>query len=332
MATGFELRYRNDIEGLCWIHRFGWLRSSELGRLMWPGDKFSRTRADRIIRGWLTRKLVIGRQLPDGARRAVVLSDAGARLLKAAGEASARSGKDWGETDGTCWSPNLAWQHDLITAGVLSQLFERGYNVLPEKIIRRDNPQLTKIPDGLAWKDDIAIWLEVESARKTGKAMADLANAIVIVASGQSKVVSGHKPSLAMVAYVMDASDERGHDLNHRQRVITAIQKTAKQDVQLLWAQCSLAGCGVGTTKFQQERIAADRASRVLKVLNAGGWKDDDRGCLVSTYGPITAVVWKDDTMGWSYLLEGEGAEETAHQADNKTAAMRGCASLLAAR
>jgi hypothetical protein len=36
--------------------------------------------------------------------------------------------------------------------------------------------------------------------------------------------------------------------------------------------------------------------------------------------------------MGWSYLLEGEDVPYSAHQADNMTAAKRGCASLLAAR
>lgn len=331
-ATGFEQRHRNDVEGLLWIHRFGWLRSAELGRLMWPTDKHSRTRADRIIRGWLDRSLVIARQLPNGARRAVVLSEAGARLLQAAGEASARSGKDWGETDGTRWSPNLTWQHDLIAAGVLARLFEEGYTILPEKALRRENPGLVKIPDGFAWRDGTVIWLEVESARKSGKAMVDLVNAICAVASGQCKPVSGQRPTVVMVAYVAHAQDERGHCLDHQQRVIAAVQKASDQDVGVLWARCHLAGSGVETLEVQPGHITADRASHVLKVLHAGGWQEDDDGCFVATYGDVQAIIWDDNEMGWSYQLEREGIPTTAYQAANKTAAMRGCASLLAAR
>lgn len=333
MATGFEQRHANDIEGLLWIHRFGWLRSIELGRLMWPTDKHARTRADRIIRGWLERHLVIARQLPNGARRAVVLSEGGARLLQEAGEASARSGKDWGETEGTRWSPNLTWQHDLIAAGVLVRLFEEGYDILPERMLRRDNPALAKIPDGLAWRDSDVIWIEVESARKTGKAMGDLVNALWTVTSGRCKPVSGHHPTSAMVAYVEQAQDERGYGLNHRHRVTTAIQKLSRQDVRLRWARCHLAGCGVATLELQTENIAADRVSRVLQKLNAGGWPEDDRGCLVANYGGFKASVWDDeDHRCWGYLLEGEGAPKFAEMADNKSAAMRGCANLLAAR
>lgn len=332
MATGFELRHQNDIEGLLWIYRFGWLRSAELGRLMWPTDKHARTRADRIIRGWRERSLVIARQLPDGARRAVTLSDAGARLLQAAGEASARSGKDWGETDGKRWLPNLTWQHDLVAAGVLVRLFEAGYSILPEKALRRDNPGLVKIPDGLAWRDGNVIWLEVESARKTGQSMSDLVSAIRAVASGQCVPVSSQRPNVALVAYVENAKDERGHALDHQQRVIRAIQKASDQDVQLLWARCHLAGCGVASLDIQPGRIAADRASRVLKVLDAGGWHEDGDGCLVASYGAVRAIIWDDPGMGWSYQIEDDGVPGAAHQAANKTAAMRGCASLLAAR
>ena len=332
MATGFELRHHNDIDGLLWIHRFGWLRSVELGRLMWPREKYSRTRADRIIRGWLARHLVIARQLPDGARRAVALSASGARLLQAAGNTSAFSGKDWGKTDGTRWSPDHAWRHDLMAAGVLTLLFEDGYTILPEKSLRRENPRLPKIPDGLAWKEGCVIWLEVESARKTGKAMSELASAIDIVASGQSRHVSGHRPNIAMVAYADAAQDERGHGLNHRQRLIAALQKTARQDVELCWAQSQLVGCGVAKVTLTTERVIADRASRILKVLDAGGWRPDANGCFVATYGPVKAVVWEDEAMGWSYMLEGDGVAESACQANTKSAAMRGCASLLAGR
>ncbi len=332
MATGFELRHENDVLGLAWVHRFGWLRSAELGRLMWPAEKHARTRTDRVIRGWLERKLVIARTLPNGARRAVVLSEAGARLLQEAGTESARSGKDWGETEGTRWSPNLTWQHDLIAAGVLVRLYEAGYDIKPEKMLRRENPALVKIPDGLAWKDGHVIWLEVESARKTGPAMRFLADAIRTVANGQSPQVSGQRPNEVMVAYVKEAKDERGHCLDHQQRVVAAIKNTSPQDVQLTWAPCVLAGCGVATMNFQQGRITADRTSRILKILDARRWREDENGCFEANYRGIKAIVWEEEHMGWAYVLEEEGASNNARIADNKTAAMRGCADWLAAR
>ena len=330
MATGFELRHENDVLGLGWIHRFGWLRSAELGRLMWPNDKHARTRADRVIRGWLDRKLVIERQLPDGARRAVVLSEAGARFLQDLGSGGARSGKDWGETDGERWHPNLAWQHDLVATGVLVYLFEDGYDIVPEKTLRRDNPGLVKIPDGLAWNSEQVIWLEVEKARKTGKAMHELAAAICVVAEGTCQVLSGQRPTIAMIAFIQGGKDERGLHINHRSRVSMAIQQTAKKDVALLWAQRQLAGCGVANVTIQSAQIPADRATRILQKLDAGGWIEDADGCLVAHYGGVTATIWHDEDMGWSYQLEGACVPAAAFQADNKTEAKRGCANLLA--
>lgn len=64
--NGYEQQARNDYNGLLWIKKFLWLRSYELGILLWPGDRsWSRTRADRVIRSWSKRGLVILRELPD---------------------------------------------------------------------------------------------------------------------------------------------------------------------------------------------------------------------------------------------------------------------------
>lgn len=330
MATGFEMRHENDVLGLSWIHQFGWLRSAELGRLLWPGDRYSRTRADRVIRGWIGRSLVIERNLPDGARRAVVVSEAGARLLHNAGVNDARSGKDWGETYNGRWLPDTAWQHDLIAAGVLTHLHEQGYEIVPEKAIRRDNPELAKIPDGLAQKRNEVAWVEVEHARKSGKAMDELAAALCVVASGTGPLVSGNRPTVPMLAFVQDGNDERGHRINHRARVTAAVQHTTKEDMAVLWAICEMSGCGVAKISILPETISADRGTRILKVLNADGWKEDSDGCQVAHYSGIKAFVWNDDVLGWVYQLEGPGTPDTAYQAACMSDAKRGCASLIA--
>jgi hypothetical protein len=182
------MRERNDVRGLAYIDRFGWLRSVELGRLMWPNDTYSRTRADRVIRGWVSRRLVLERPLPDGAGRAVVLSSSGADFLLSAfasgnypdmsvaadlttptfgGEvARIRSNKDWGYfkekqiPEGAKESekarlarfmPPDQWRHELLTAGVLSLIHEHGGEFLTERQIRARQLCTGKIPDGLYW-------------------------------------------------------------------------------------------------------------------------------------------------------------------------------------
>lgn len=335
MASGFEIRHDNDAAGLRWIHIFGWLRSAELGPLLWPGQQYARTQADRVIRGWRERRLVIERRLPDGAGRAVVLSDAGARLLHEVGVEDARSGKDWGETDGDRWRPDNAWKHDLIAAGVLIQLRNRGCEILPEKQLRRENPALIKIPDGLAWNANMVFWVEVENARKSGPALNHLAEALCAVAGGTCGLVSGKQPTMPLVAYVKGAKDERGLRLNHQERVANALRKIAKTDARLVWAACELMGNGVAAmTVDGPEQIEADPVSQILKRLDANGWRLDEFDLLVANYGKLQAVVWyaKAEMGGWCYRLEGPDVSMSAIAAANKTAAKRGCAQLLASR
>lgn len=321
--TSFDQRLSNDLRGLSWLTKFGWLRTAELGRLMWPSDTYARTKADRVARGWIKRSLVITRQLPDGAGRALVLSEAGSRLLKASGHSEARSGKDWGETGKEGWRPNSDWRHDLIAAGVLVRLHEQGYQVIPERELRQANPGLTKIPDGLAVGTNTVFWLEVEHARKSGNAMKELATVLCAVASGAFHAVSGHQPTAALVAYA-DLPDERGYRLDHRARVLSSVRRIAQRDLSLNWAVCKLSGCGVMEMTMMRQDILADLATRILDRLNASGWKPMD-GCLVSYYGGKTAYVWEEDGGVWGFEVEGVGA----NRADSKSLAMRGCASLL---
>ena len=35
--NAYEKHNLNDRDGLDWVHRFGWLRTLELGALLWPG-------------------------------------------------------------------------------------------------------------------------------------------------------------------------------------------------------------------------------------------------------------------------------------------------------
>jgi hypothetical protein len=326
-TTSFDQRHTNDLDGLFCIHIFGWLRSRELGRLMWSGDRFSRTRADRLLRGWQKRNLILLRKLPDGAGRAAVLAEAGARLLRESGEEDARTGKDWGTESGSRWQPDHDWKHDLMTAGVLSLLHEQGFEILTERTIRRKRSNLPKVPDGLAWNlaSGLAYWLEVERAHKTGAAQKHLAQALCAVSDGVAPVIDGIQANKTLVAFADGSLDARGMRINHRLRVTAGIKREAKEDVQVEWCRCALSGNGVTSITILPDTIQADLPSRILGVLNAGGWKLDEEGVWKATYGKNTAMVWDDPLHGWSYCLE----VGTASITDSKTKAMRGCAQLL---
>lgn len=312
------------------MYQFGWLRSAELGKLLWPDSPASRQAADRLVRSWIERQLVIVRQLQDGAGRAFVLATAGVRLLAENGIA-AGSGKDIGRFTDDGWLPPASWRHDLIAHGVLCELHRRGYHVYPETELRRRAEGYPKIPDGLAVKDGEAIFLEVENARKSGYELRKLADALSIVASGQAASIAGFKPNVAMVAFLPSAIDERGYNLSHQARVRNAIQAVAKNDLSIYWAKCKLLGsAGVGQVEIQKELLGADRASRVLNILEASGWHPHKAGGRYSSYNKHIAHIWEDD-HGWCYSINTfDGQHVKANHAANFTDAKRQAASVLA--
>ncbi|XLZ72874.1 hypothetical protein ABT364_13145 [Massilia sp. SR12] len=335
--TPHEQRRLKDAIGLHFIHQFGWLRTAELGKLLWPESPAGRQAADTLARSWIKRQLVIVRELPEGVGRAFVLATAGVRVLAENGIA-AGSGKDIGRFTDNGWLPPASWRHDLISAGVLCELHRRGYKIYPEMELRRQVRSHAKIPDGFATKGTNGIWLETEQARKSGKEMSNLAETLSIVASGKAAPfksdrpdISGIKPSLAMVAFLPTALDERGHILSHQTRVRNAIQTVAKDDLNIYWAKCTLlGGAGVGQVEFQEESISADLVSSILKIMNASGWRENKRGGLQVSYKQHIAHVWDGD-HGWNYEVETiDGKRVEASHAANISGAKRAAASALA--
>jgi hypothetical protein len=297
-------RRLKDTQGLLFVHRFGSLRTAELGKLLWPGMATARQSADRLARGWIERRLVLARQLPDGAGRALVLAAGGVDLL-ARESIGANSGKDIGKIMEAQWQPPTTWRHDLIAHGVLCELHRRGFQVYPETELRRRERRLAKIPDGLAVKDERVLWIEVENARKTGKAMVTLAKALKDVTNGQCDPVLGFKPSAALVAYVPSVLDERGYTLSHKARVVAALQREIRTDITLTWAACELNGtAGIGEITFSTERIASDRAAAILKTMNINGWQADEHGNLWVGYDRYRAFVWQEEDGGWGFEVE----------------------------
>lgn len=143
-----KTRLTNDLKALRFVHKFGWLRISELGVLMKPHTNTSLEAGARLARSLAERQLVLLRKLPEGAGQALVLASAGARLLAENG-VSAVTGKDLGKALNGTWIPSLSWRHDILAHCVLCDLHRQGYQVIPEAEIRRQAEAATKLPDGL---------------------------------------------------------------------------------------------------------------------------------------------------------------------------------------
>lgn len=328
-----EQRRLKDARGLSFLHQFGWLRTCELGKLMWPDIASCRQSADRLARDWLARRLVIARDLPGGAGRALVLATAGVRLL-AEHSVAAISGKDLGKLTGDGgWLPPLTWRHDILAAGVLCELHRQGFTVHPEAELRRSADLGAKIPDGIAVRGAETLWVEIENARKSGPEMRKLATALCLAATGCAPAVAGFKATGALVGYVPGVLDERGYALSHQQRVRRAIQLVGRTDIDLQWAECQLLGsAGVGEVTLSRERIKSDGVARVLQRLDAGGWHPQPDGTLAASYGDHRACIWEfEEVWPWAYaLVTRDGAAVSAGYAETADEAKRACAAWLA--
>lgn len=298
-----EQSFQNDTNGLSWLHRFGWLRTHELGPLLWPSNSEARHRADRLARSWRERGLVLERVLPQRAGRALVLAAGGVRLLADAGFEAA-SGKDFGETHGGVWVPPMTWRHDLLANGVLVDLHRKGFEVLPEAHIRRHAGRVAKMPDGLAVRGHQVIWLETEMARKTGPSMRLLADALCSVGEGAAAPIMGLRPTHSVVAFADARRDERGHTLNHRRRVSAAVAAAARRAVPITWASCTLCGAGVEAVSYVEGIVEADRAAAIMRRLESAGWHPET-GVLAANYGARRALVWEDEDAGcWAWQVD----------------------------
>lgn len=325
----------NDAKGLNFVHAFGWMRTPELGLLMWPHNTSSRQAADRLIRSWIKRKLVIERQLPERAGRIVVLSAAGVRRLAEQG-IEASSGKDFGRTDRetSLWHPPSSWKHDLLAMGVLCKLYQQGYRVVTEAMIRRDtSSHQSKIPDGLVLEptgQQRWLWLEVERARKTGPSMTDLAKALCAVHAYGLELMKGVRATGVMVAYNPESTNSNGHKVSHRTRIINAVQAQNKE-VEIQFAVCTLQNYDVASIELDTIQVLASRAAAVLKRLNSSGWHQVDGG-LEAHYGGYVASVWKsdeDDEKKWSFAVTGHGSTNLAGYDSSITAAKSSAAEMI---
>lgn len=259
------------------IGRYTWLRATELGRLLYPGQLHSRKYAEKNLRKLLAMRYVVARRLPGkDAGTAFVLATRGAQFLNDwnAGQGYAyRAGTDWGSAADGVWEPPRSWRHDLIATGVLACLKERGSDVFPEPMLRHSVPNAEKHPDGLVVGNQAAAWLEVENARKSGRNIDQLVRALVraslrrpyssfqsVAGVGAVSIVSG------MVAINADARDERGRRLSHITRIESALRKIPMSPgtrITILVAWVTLRGVGVSQVRLEDKTFDFD-AGRFL--------------------------------------------------------------------
>lgn len=260
------------------IAKFGWLRAPELGRLMYMYDPHATKYAEKLIRKLRGLGLLIVRPLPRRyAGNAYVLSTRGSDLLNEWGRHNGyRSGKDWGATSPAGWQPPVSWRHDLIATGVLSHLAAKGYEVLPERLLRGYVPDAEKHPDGLATLrkgkgDPFSIWIEVENARKTGRAADTLVQTLVKAARGKPPTyydtIQDAPVRHSMVVLDSNVRDERGYHIDHWQRIIARIKRhTLIAPVRLLVCYVTLKGVGVEKIQVHSVNLEPD-ALHGVKVM-----------------------------------------------------------------
>jgi len=299
--TPQQQRHQNIVDALYFIHMHGWLRPIELGGFLWPKNALPRAPGYAIAKVLQQLRLVHAIVLPDRVGRALVLARRGAALLRENGIATAQAQE--------CWQCARSWRHELIAAGVLAALYKDGWDILPEREIRRrtGSHQTTKIPDGLACdRGGNWWWIEVEHARKSGPQLRRLATHISAT-SGKVEIC-GMRTTGVLLAYPKDVRDEGGHRIDHRRRVTHAAETWIKGPVPILWAPCQMLGAGVLSVTTESEVLYPSAARRVLKVLDARKWEaGGDGDSWIGTHPPHTAYVWHDEEYGSGWWSDVEG-------------------------
>lgn len=287
----------NDRKGMQIIQAFRWIRLAELASFLWPRSRLRRKNAEALLRKWEARNWIIRRPLPNGAGSAILLSERGAA------EIQGRTGKDWGDhhvdelTGESVWQPPKSWKHELLQVSLLAWLRRRGYRVIPERILRGRGAQEDRVPDAIVIMFDHVWWCEVEHARKGGKKLRDMVQTLMTAAiTGDMPVCDGVRATGAMLGFVADARDERGHHLNHASRVINAIRKQARQNIPIMLAIMQVDANGaVEDVTMGVYTVKSDTAQRVLGSIDwtrdgDGVWHGPWRNGIEFSYSRTTEV------------------------------------------
>ncbi len=179
----------NQLNALRALHRFGWLRTRDLGTLLFrrwkrggniyslsslpllkpePASREEIRRAQRLVVALTKKKFILSASAPNGSR-IHTLSQRGARLLTEQGIAAA-TGKDLVRDVHAAYFIHRTVSNEVAIAGILE-----GLKVSTEREISQGKwlGGLTgvhdKKPDALLRMGNLCFWIEVERSRKNQK-------------------------------------------------------------------------------------------------------------------------------------------------------------------
>lgn len=305
--------YEIEVNALRHIHRHGWLRASELGLMLFK--QHTKKYASRLVAKLKADKCVLERQLPDGLGKALVLAKNGVMRLKENG-IEAKSGKDWGTLSDNKFTPPRLYKHDLLVSAVLANLYQKGYRHITERTVLEQPTAnlLFKVPDAILQLPDNSYgWLEVESARKSGKSYVrkgylkqaghfqKLIDALIKAALGTT--VLGLPITSAFVAYDINAKDELGYAINHRARIEKALREQAVIDFEIKFVGVERSGGTVIDMQIETVKIAPNSPVE---------WQWDGQGDIAQV-GKHRVTVWcnydycqkeNKDVQVWAYRVD----------------------------
>lgn len=261
---GFLIGQDNDLEGLRWLAKFGFLRAKDVGVLLWGREENSFKYGQRICRKWIDKGYVLKRELPSKAGGAFVLAAGGVKFLSENG-INSKTGKDWGSIKNGEWSPPTEWKHHVIANSFLCYLHKDDESIVTENELRASGAT-GKLPDGIYFIDEYAFWIEVENHRKSGQKMAAMCQKIIELKTKDQRFRG--KLLLPAIVYQKNSVDERGYAINHKERVINAIKSITKIDLTLHFICVELIGLTVNSHKAELVSIESDKLSIELKMLH----------------------------------------------------------------
>lgn len=228
--TAQETGVRNMVVALQLAQRLGgWVTPDLVARHVWPQakPKASRKTTSDLLRRAVDRRWLLARPL-GGRRLLYVVTAGGARWLADTDYGNpSLTGTDLGKLEAGKWSPPATLAHDLRAARWLVHLAAKGWVFVTGWELARLNPQVRKLPDGLASKDGtLWYWIEAEGARKSGPKMARLAEELIAVRHGHGpwlrigELGDPVQPRATMVLLPPPVSG-----VNHRLRIESAVRR-----------------------------------------------------------------------------------------------------------
>ncbi len=155
---------RNRLTLCRYLHRFGWLTSRMLARLVWGDASQSWPMARRTLKALQDDGMVIKRALPQGGD-AYLLSAKGARFLNEHEGLDASSGHSLALGNPV---------HRACSNWYLIDALRNGWQVITEHEISTDRSPVRvldgKQPDGILLGEGEAVWVECENAWKSTSA------------------------------------------------------------------------------------------------------------------------------------------------------------------